>query len=302
MARRKKAAVSLFAAGTMMQVIRGMFAVGERIAPRMMAPIGQRLWFHVPPAPPYPRRDRGFDSGELLDVRLNGRHLATHAWGSGPTVLLVHGWSGWWQQLGLYVRPLVDAGYRVVAFDMPSHGDSGRGRFGRGYSGIPDFADAVEAVARQVADGHVHAAVTHSAGSVGFAIAMTRGIRADRVVFISPSVSGDDQVDFVAQRLGWGPRTRQAGVDRREHRFALRMSDYSLEKFAEYDLDLPPALFFHDWDDDSTPPHGTMRLAKMWTGSRIVNTNGFGHFRIMWEPDVIRQVTEFVDHGPGAAG
>lgn len=277
-----------------MKLVRTGFRLGERLSPRLAAPMGQRLWFHVQPPPPYPRRDRGFDPGELLDVRLNGRHIATHAWGSGPTVLLVHGWSGWWQQLGLYVQPLVDAGMRVVAFDMPSHGDSAPGRFGKGYSGIPDFADAVEAVARQVADGQVHAAIAHSAGSVGVAIAMTRGITADRVVFISPSVSGQDQVDFVAERLGWGPRTRKAVLDLVAHRFALDMDNYSLERFGSFDLDLPPALFFHDWDDDSTPPHGTMRLAEMWTGSRIVNTNGNGHFRIMWSPEVIREATEFV--------
>lgn len=277
-----------------MRTIRAGFGLGERVAPRLVAPLGQRLWFHVPPAPPYPRRERGFDPGELLDVRLNGRHLATHAWGSGPTVLLVHGWSGWWQQLGLYVQPLVEAGFRVVAVDMPSHGDSGRGRFGRGYSGVPDFADGVEAVAQQVADGHLHAMIAHSAGCVGVAIALTRGITAERVVFISPSVSGEDQLEFVAKRLGWGPRTTRAVTDYVAHRFALDMSNYSLERFGSFDLDLPPALFFHDWDDDSTPPHGTMRLAQMWTGSRVVHTNGHGHFRIMWEPDVIQEAVSFI--------
>lgn len=79
-----------------------------------------------------------------------------------------------------------------------------------------------------------------------------------------------------------------------EHKFALDVRAHSLEEFAKFDLDLPPALFFHDWDDDSAPPHGTMKLAELWTGSRIVHTNGYGHFRIMWQPEVIDEATRFI--------
>ena len=47
-----------------------------------------------------------------------------YAWGEGPTILFVHGWtnhSGTWQS---YIAQLVDSGYRVVAFDAPAHGQS----------------------------------------------------------------------------------------------------------------------------------------------------------------------------------
>ena len=50
-------------------------------------------------------------------------------WGN-PTAYLVHGWGGWWQQLGAHVEPLLARGLCVVAFDAPSHGDSGPGAHG----------------------------------------------------------------------------------------------------------------------------------------------------------------------------
>ena len=62
-------------------------------------------------------------------------HLALYDWGSGPTVLLVHGWGARGTHLGKLVPPLVAAGYRVVAFDAPGHGQSS----GRSAT-LPQFA------------------------------------------------------------------------------------------------------------------------------------------------------------------
>ena len=43
-----------------------------------------------------------------------------YSWGSGPTVLLVHGWEGRGSQLSAFAPALVKAGFRVVAVDMPA--------------------------------------------------------------------------------------------------------------------------------------------------------------------------------------
>src|SRR5919106_571676 len=56
-----------------------------------------------------------FDDGEL----------AVTTWGSsGPVVLLMHGWGGARAQMTGFVDPLLFAGYRVVAYDQPAHGES----------------------------------------------------------------------------------------------------------------------------------------------------------------------------------
>src|SRR5262249_35923574 len=58
---------------------------------------------------------------------VGGRHIEVWLWGSGPTVLLVHGWGGRGAQLGAFVEPLVTRGFSVVTFDAPGHGASGSG-------------------------------------------------------------------------------------------------------------------------------------------------------------------------------
>lgn len=82
--------------------------------------------------------------GQRLDVDGGRAMLACHAWGAdgaGPAVLLLHGASGSWTHWLLNILPLVDAGRRVLAVDLPGLGDS---------DPAPDGSDA-DAMARVLA-------------------------------------------------------------------------------------------------------------------------------------------------------
>ncbi|HSF38925.1 MAG TPA: alpha/beta fold hydrolase, partial [Thermoanaerobaculia bacterium] len=104
-------------------------------------------------------------TAEAFTVPFQSVHLAAHAWGEGPAVLLVHGWSGRGAQLGAFVQPLVDAGHRVVAFDLPAHGRTP----GRRLNGF-DGRDAVLRMGEAV--GPFQAVIAHSFGAVCTTLAL----------------------------------------------------------------------------------------------------------------------------------
>jgi pimeloyl-ACP methyl ester carboxylesterase len=79
-------------------------------------------------------------TGHRFSLSSGGQKLAVWSWGDGPTALLLHGWAGRSEQLAAFVRPLLAAGFSVIAPDAPGHGDSS-GRT----SSILAFADALEA-------------------------------------------------------------------------------------------------------------------------------------------------------------
>lgn len=52
------------------------------------------------------------------------RTTVWHEWGQGQPLVLLHGGSGSWTHWLRNLLPLVDAGYRVIAPDIPGFGES----------------------------------------------------------------------------------------------------------------------------------------------------------------------------------
>ena len=62
--------------------------------------------------------------GNNYRLPFEGGELAVTTWGNdAPAVLLMHGWGGARAQMTGFVDSLIIAGYRVVAYDQPAHGE-----------------------------------------------------------------------------------------------------------------------------------------------------------------------------------
>jgi pimeloyl-ACP methyl ester carboxylesterase len=74
-------------------------------------------------------------------VSANGTRLHIVEAGSGPLVVLLHGFPEYWAAWRHQIQPLVDAGFRVVAPDLRGYGASDKPP--RGYDGYTAAADIV---------------------------------------------------------------------------------------------------------------------------------------------------------------
>ncbi len=102
-----------------------------------------------------------FPPGSALRIGRRGEFFVRDSAGSGPAVLLLHGWMvsadlNW----GLSYGPLIDAGYRVVALDHRGHG---RGLRTLAPFRLSDCADDAAAVVRALGCGPI-SAVGYSMG------------------------------------------------------------------------------------------------------------------------------------------
>jgi pimeloyl-ACP methyl ester carboxylesterase len=265
------------------------FSLLERFAPGLGARWAEALWFRIPPA--RGRRDRLAPPGRPFQVPVLGGLVAGETWGEGPPVYLVHGWGGWRGQLDALVAPLTAAGYRVVAFDAPSHGDSEPGPEGPGRSSVLEFAAALAAVA--AAHGPATAVVAHSLGATATAFSMRDGLAADRAVFVSPMADPLPYTRAFAARLGFGERVRTRMVGRIERRVAMPMSAFAVPAVAAQ-VATPPLLLVHDRRDSETGWSDSAAIARAWPSARLVTTSGLGHRRILRDPAVVAEIAGFV--------
>ncbi|MFW5475048.1 alpha/beta hydrolase [Knoellia sp. CPCC 206450] len=286
------------------RLLASLFATLEHRSATLGGHLATRLWFRLPPRPPAAARDRRTPAGgEPFEVAAGHGVVRGRVWGDWgrPTAYLVHGWGGWWQQLGALVQPLVDEGLCVVAFDAPGHGASDRGRDGRRTTTFLEMAAALAAVEREF--GRPTVVVAHSAGALATMTAMARptdpaeGHRSlphpEALVLVAVPARIDDMVATFVRALGVGPRSTAVMRTLVERRIGRRMGEFDLLSLASSHPRLPRLLLVHDEDDPEAPFTGALDVSNAWHASRLVVTRGLGHRRLLWDPEVVKQVTEF---------
>ena len=192
--------------------IRKALGLLERFAPAIGARWATELWCTPPVVDASLRMPPGVPPSEPVEAYWSGHRVAGEAWGQGPVVYLVHGWGGCRAHLGVFVKPLVAAGHRVIAFDLPAHNDSDAGVLAAGRTHLVECAEAVSAFIRT--HGPARAIVAHSLGAKAAALALTDGAEIERLVFLAPMGDFDFYLDMFAERHGFGPRVRD-GLHRR---------------------------------------------------------------------------------------
>jgi pimeloyl-ACP methyl ester carboxylesterase len=276
--------------------LRTTFAVLDRAAPPVSGRLATRIWCTLPDGNGRRRDDRPIPGltapgNDVSTVTLRGdRRVVVEAWGCGPPVYLVHGWGGWRGQLGAFVEPLAAHGYQVVAFDAPSHGESGPGRHGpRRTTGL-EMMEALQAVVG--AYGPPAAIVGHSLGAATTAWSIRDGLAAPaRLALIAPTVGPVPYIRSMARLLGFTDRTRQAMIRRVETMFDRPIGDFDVVTAGG---GMPPTLIIHDQRDKEVPFAEAEQIAAAWPSANLVNTEGLGHQRILRDPGVVWRVTEFV--------
>jgi len=293
-APRKSTIVRIFSAPW---PVRAAFRMLDRAAPGLGARWAERIWFTLPRPRPDHRPDdrRGVDlAGEPFTLTVDGHQVAGAVWGSGPAVYLVHGWAGHRRQFTPFVAPLVAQGFKVVAFDQPSHGDSGPGRHGSRSSTAVEFADTLHRVVAE--HGPAWALVAHSFGAIAAAAALCDGLRAERVVLLAPMANPQWSLREFSKALGFGERTLRRLIVRSERRVGAPMRHFDVPELGRA-VAMPPTLVIHDRDDASTPVSDGAAIAAAWPRARLHVTSGLGHRRLLSDPDVVAEVVDFVSAG-----
>lgn len=270
-----------------LKLMRLVFQVGGRIAPRLAGRLAYRLWF-TPTRFKTPVSEKSaLESADIKHVQINHHNIATYRWGqTGPSVLLVHGWSGRGTQMGSFVEPLLEAGYRVISFDAPAHGKSSGKQ-----TNLYEVADTLLALQQHY--GLFDAVVTHSFGGPCIALAIQGGFETKRLVSISPPANTLGLVEKFASTLRIPAKAASNLTQRIETTFGETIwEDISMVNTVK-ELKIP-GLLIHDSDDGDIPWQEGHAVAQAWDKARFIKTSGLGHRRILRDATVIKSSVRFI--------
>lgn len=268
-----------------MRLIRAGLATLSLVSPPSAALFAERL-FLTPRRHARPAHERaGMRDARPFAVPGDEGDLRAWEWGTeGPRVLLVHGWEGRGTQLVELVKPLVTRGFRVVAFDMPGHGDSP--------GSISSFFHFSRAIALMVETlGPLHAIVAHSMGGASTAWALRKVRAPKRLVMLAPPADIRDFTGPASKALGLNDAAAQELEERLGRRFGVRLTE--LQAILVAPRMTTPLLVVHDEHDREIPIASGELVAGAWPGAVFERTRGLGHRRILRDPSVIERVAEF---------
>lgn len=259
-------------------------AVLDKVTPHLVARKAARLWW----TPPSPKKKDTLTGGTtFVHGVIRGK-----TFGHGPLVYLVHGWGGYSGQLSLLVEPLVNAGYKVVAYDAPSHGESKPGVFGKTTT-IYEMMDALSEIISVF--GPAHAVIGHSLGGAVTALQTAQGVPVGRAALICPPIDPIQFAEPFGKAFGLSAKGRERLVQKiakiAGHRNSQAEVVTSLERTS---VALPPALIIADKRDKEVDYHDGIGIAGAWPGSTLRLTDGLGHRRILKDQPTIEAIVEFV--------
>jgi pimeloyl-ACP methyl ester carboxylesterase len=229
------------------------------------------------------------DWGNSYRIPFEGGELAVTTWGNnGPAVLLMHGWGGARAQMTGFVDALLFAGYRVVAYDQPAHGESD-GQL----TNLLEIAPTMDLIAKQ--EGKFDAIIAHSFGTLitSYALVKRNFPTPARLVYFGAFNQLMDALPRF-QTIAQLPNEIMDGLrDMINEKFGRDVLDAIVNENLVQQIDIP-ALMFHDAADNVTPVEDSRAIARTWKNVQYVETNGLGHRGALQSKEIHEQVVRFL--------
>lgn len=261
--------------------IRGFNASVGLLAPHTLASKLRRQFMTPHTAPPRDWELPLLAQSERITLRFG---LSALRWGSGPAVLLMHGWEGRPTQFAELIKALVQAGYGVVALDAPAHGRSPGHE-----ANVVLFARALLEAASELPP--LKAVIGHSMGGASALLATQLGLRTEALV----SIAAPSRILTMLRRF-----SRFMGLPRQAQAHFVRLVEEQAGipagqlDSARYQLDFP-GLIVHAADDPMVPFSEAEAIHQSWFDSRLLRLETGGHQRVLADPQVVQAVLQLLE-------
>lgn len=196
--------------------------------------------------------------------------IQTYHWqGSGPKVLLLHGWDSHsfrWKEL---VKKLRALDYDIRACDAPAHGYS-EGNI----LNVPIYDEVLQLMIDKYEPTTL---IGHSVGAMTCIFNQHKQDKTtiDKLVLLGSPSEMQRVMKGFQKILGMSDKFMKVTEDYFESRYNYRFKDFSMSKFAKH-IDIP-SLVIHDKYDKIVPYKEAIAIDKALKHSKLIISEGAGH-------------------------
>jgi len=218
-------------------------------------------------------------------LETEGIAIQTYRWqGSGPTLLLLHGWESNTFRWRNFIPKLEAENYNIIAMDAPAHGNSTGA-----VMNVPLYAVCVQRVIETYAPQHI---IGHSIGGMTMIYNQYQNPNnpIEKMVSLAAPSELSDFMQHFKSMLGLKQRLMHGLEKHFIERFGFKFSDFSTPKFVRSITQ--KGLLIHDELDAIAPIWCSEHVHSNWTNSLFIKTKGLGHS--LHQDKVQNQVIDFL--------
>jgi hypothetical protein len=261
-----------------------------RLAPNMTKDFLLKRFFKPMSYALTPLERQYLENGTSFHIHVHEKKIRCWKWGRGPAILFVHGWNGRGVNFAYFFKALIDAGYSVIAYDAPAHGESD-GQVTNYF----ELSDTVRAFFDPSLGFNIQGIIAYSIGASAAINCISKEKPSIDTVLIAPALKLKELL-FNA--------FNQHGVPKIVYQSLVA----ELEKFYGYDVhqDNPyvlaktiasKMLIVHDKDDLTIPYMDSKILSEKTDNVDLHTTKGLGHKLILRDKAVVDFITRYIFNG-----
>ena len=229
-------------------------------------------------------------NGTPFHIHIHDKDIRCWKWGQGPGILFVHGWNGRGVNFAYFFKSIIDAGYSVITYDAPAHGES-EGQVTNYF----ELSDTVRSFLDLSNGFNIQGIIAYSIGGSATINCISKDNPSVDTVLIAPALKLKELL-FSTFNYHGVPEV------------VYRNLVADMERYYGYDVhqDNPNVLaktisskmlIVHDKDDRTIPYTDSKRLSEKTDNVYLHTTEGLGHKQILKDNAVIDVITTYIFNG-----
>ena len=227
------------------------------------------------------------DSGRRFEISIHGKKVNCWKWGSGPSILLVHGWNGRGIQLHHFIEPLIQRGYSVITYDAPGHGES-QGRT----SSYFEFSDTIRTLLNSHDGNNIRGVIAHSLGGSAVVNGIEKENHPLEVVLIAPALRLKEVLYGFFDYVGVPRTIYEILIKEYEDQFGYNMQrDNPINLLRKIDSKI---LIVHDKNDPTIPYDDSREISERFPNIELRTTERLGHKKVLADSSVVNSALDYL--------
>ena len=264
-----------------------LFLLGQVLYPPAVSNFVRTKFFTPQVKPLTKTQQKWLERANRFSLQVRGRQINYWKIGEGPSLLFVHGWNGRGVQFQRFFEPALDAGFSVLFFDAPAHGDS--------EGETTNYMEITEVLAHLFKEDQTQdlaGVIAHSLGTSAVINHMSTHKRNVPIVLISAALRLMELLIYNFELHGVPRKTYVKLIREVEEEFQLPMDTqnpvdliYKIEN---------QTLIIQDTKDTTTPIGPAEIVSSDLEHVSLIKTEDLGHTKILKKQIVVEEALSFI--------